>query len=387
MAAPFDPAHATPEQRAAIIEYAAAWRARMRSTERADRPATEAAIRDLYGRARLLPPAIEWRDSPVAAGAAARCTGPAVELGILHAGAAERFRVDPRWIRSTQARLGDTPDYVNGGGITRQPFRRLLGLREASAGIARPLDGRVREPLAEWPATPGPARPDDVDAAGRLAFGDEWPRVVGVLGRAQAGEVLRTALRTHARTVSRTVVGLVPLTLGQLDSFHPYVAAARDVLGLRLGAHHLAHLDAFLTIARSAGPWFALPRVAFVSERPLVCAVDSEGRLHAEDGPALAYGDGVEIHAWHGVGVAASVILEARHDRARRHHARAERGGPPGPHRALRRGAVRPRARIDPHPRGRDRPPVATLDHAAASLGRWGRGGPDGGGAQRHARA
>ena len=247
------------------------------------------------------------------------------------------------------------------------------------AGSASPWPSGRRRPVA-------PA-PEDVDAAGRLAFGDEWARILPVLGRAQAGEVLRAALRTHAQTVSRSVVGLVPLTLGQLDAFHPYVAAARDVLGLRLGPHHLAHLDAFLAIARSAGPWFALPGVAFVSERPLVCRVDPEGRLHAEDGPALAYGDGVQIHAWHGVRVPASVILDPEtidladilnEPNAEVRRVLTERFG-------VERFVRAPGSTLIHE--DDDRPAVATLDHAAASLGRWGRGGPDGGGAQLHARA
>ncbi|HEY3333906.1 MAG TPA: hypothetical protein VGK16_01620 [Candidatus Limnocylindrales bacterium] len=309
MAAPFSPTAATPEQQAAIIEYGATWRAWMRCTERADRPAAEAAIRELYG-TQHMPLAMEWRDSPVAAAAAARFAGGDDSVATNMWTIEDRLRLDPRWVRATCARLGDTPDYLTLRLTPRQPFRRLLGLREASAGIARPLDELVRQPLASFTAPTGVPDPGDVDGAGRLAFGEEWPRVLAILGRQQAGVVMRTALRTHAQRVSRASVGLVSTTLGQLDAFHPYVAAARDVLGLRLGAQHLVRLDAFLAIARSAGAWFALPNVAFVSERPVVCTVDPEGRLHAEDGPALAYGDGVRVYAWHGVRVPARVILE-----------------------------------------------------------------------------
>ena len=55
-------------------------------------------------------------------------------------------------------------------------------------------------------------------------------------------------------------------------------------------------------------PWWALDGLAIVSERPLVVAHDGEGRLHAEDGPALAFGDGYTVHAWHGVAVERDVI-------------------------------------------------------------------------------
>ena len=193
--------------------------------------------------------------------------------------------------------------------------------------------------------------------------------------------VLRTALRSHAERLSRAPLGLVPLTLGQLDPFHPYLAAARDVLGLRLAPWRLTRLDSFLAIARSAGPWFALPDVVFVSERPLVCKVDPEGRLHAEHGPALAYGDGVRVYAWHGVRVPSRVIRSPESIESRPDPGGAQCRGPARDDRALRHRAVRPGARLDAHARGRDRPAVAALDHAAASFRRRGRGGPDGGGA------
>ena len=63
-----------------------------------------------------------------------------------------------------------------------------------------------------------------------------------------------------------------------------------------------------LQLARAAGPWWALDGLAIVSERPLTASIDAEGRLHAESGPALAFGDGFTVHAWHGVTVDREVI-------------------------------------------------------------------------------
>jgi hypothetical protein len=39
------------------------------------------------------------------------------------------------------------------------------------------------------------------------------------------------------------------------------------------------------------------------SDRPLALNVDTEGRLHADSGPAIAYRDGLEAFAWHGIPV------------------------------------------------------------------------------------
>ena len=45
-----------------------------------------------------------------------------------------------------------------------------------------------------------------------------------------------------------------------------------------------------------------------MSERPLVIAFDDAGRLHSESGPAIAYGDGVAVHAWHGTRVEGWIV-------------------------------------------------------------------------------
>ena len=57
----------------------------------------------------------------------------------------------------------------------------------------------------------------------------------------------------------------------------------------------------------SCGPVVVLTDRIVASERPLVARFDAEGRLHAEDGPALAW-PGLVIHAWHGVAVDAAII-------------------------------------------------------------------------------
>lgn len=69
-----------------------------------------------------------------------------------------------------------------------------------------------------------------------------------------------------------------------------------------------APLAGLIALAKSAG--WALPheRVCWVSERHHALHRDDRGRLHAADGPALAYSDGFAIHAWHGVRVPARII-------------------------------------------------------------------------------
>lgn len=63
-------------------------------------------------------------------------------------------------------------------------------------------------------------------------------------------------------------------------------------------------------MARSAGWWWPLQGVAVVCERPSVRSLDREGRLHADDGPALAYPGGFSAYFWHGRIVPQWVVQE-----------------------------------------------------------------------------
>ncbi|GAA1995939.1 DUF6745 domain-containing protein [Catenulispora subtropica] len=70
-------------------------------------------------------------------------------------------------------------------------------------------------------------------------------------------------------------------------------------------------VDGIARVARSAGWWWPFEDVAVVCERPSVRALDREGRLHAEDGPALAYPDGgFSAYFWHGRVVPRWAVLE-----------------------------------------------------------------------------
>ena len=88
---------------------------------------------------------------------------------------------------------------------------------------------------------------------------------------------------------------------GQFDRASYELAAAIEVAGASASGERAAFLRLLRELAASCGPVAVLPDRIVVSERPLVLEADEAGRLHAEDGPALAYGDGLVVHAWHGV--------------------------------------------------------------------------------------
>lgn len=85
--------------------------------------------------------------------------------------------------------------------------------------------------------------------------------------------------------------------------------AGFDFLG-RVAPHAstVGKLAGLVRVARAAGWWWPFEQVAVVTERPAVLARDDQGRLHGEDGPAIAYSDGLALHCWRGMPVPADLI-------------------------------------------------------------------------------
>jgi hypothetical protein len=73
-----------------------------------------------------------------------------------------------------------------------------------------------------------------------------------------------------------------------------------------------ARLGEFEALAQSGWWLWPFEHGAVLLARPSVCRMEEAApgrwRLHADDGPALAWPDGWAIHAWHGIRVPASVI-------------------------------------------------------------------------------
>jgi len=59
-------------------------------------------------------------------------------------------------------------------------------------------------------------------------------------------------------------------------------------------------LDQWINYAETCGPLYPYKGMAFVSRRPTALSFDSDRVLHCENGPAMAFGDGLSIYAWHG---------------------------------------------------------------------------------------
>ncbi|GEM_PF-3455684 len=92
---------------------------------------------------------------------------------------------------------------------------------------------------------------------------------------------------------------------GPLDALTPLLEA-----DLPQEAAATTFVDLMRTLRTSAGPANLLPGRLVISERPLVVRLDNEGRLHAEDGPALAWADGFALWVFHGVNVPEHVACD-----------------------------------------------------------------------------
>lgn len=68
--------------------------------------------------------------------------------------------------------------------------------------------------------------------------------------------------------------------------------------------------EALIGLTEGAGWYLPHANVIWVSERQTEIVQDDRGRPHCESGPAIAFNDGWEIYAWHGIPVDKKIILE-----------------------------------------------------------------------------
>ncbi|HEX5826201.1 MAG TPA: hypothetical protein VFY23_01660 [Candidatus Limnocylindrales bacterium] len=316
-----------------VQEWGKEWRDVARCTLPADRAAAEAALAALYATDRRPAPEVLWVPSPSAGILAYKFASlsrqpvrgrwskgdvgngenqPFNALGF-------PFQMEPAWVLRTVHGLADRLP-VPAGSRTRDPFDAAgerLGLESTTRTwrfLAPAIEQAAREPLLPE-SQPGP---EAADVAG-VVLGDAWPKLQSLVGDALARDIFLRATRQLLSGVlvdrSRLRDAMRAMQPGQWDPVTPLVAAARDVAGGTLWrprtgrAERVALVDARLELARSAGPWWALEGLAIVSERPLVDRRDDRLRLHAGDGPALAWPDGSEVYAWHGVRVERDVVV------------------------------------------------------------------------------
>lgn len=234
----------TPAQWSALVRYREEWYAVGSACGASDRPRTTAMITALYAAAHRPAPRCLFFPSPASA---VLFYGATTVHGQFGEQLSDQFRVqlrDKLW------------------GQLREQFREQL-----SEELSEELRDQLREPLL-----------------------------------VQIGEQLRDQLSDQFGE---------PLPWcfwGQYDShWIAYYQWMRQI-GIQYTPDCAQGLDCWEGLARSCGLWWPYTHVCLVADRPVAVHVDAARRLHHEHGPALRFGDGTGLWAWHGVRVSQSVI-------------------------------------------------------------------------------
>lgn len=245
----------SPEQIAKFPDYVRKWTDIGLSTEPADRPKAEEAIKSMYLRVGLDVPRIVWCGSPLG--------------NFLTKATLQKLNQDSAW--------DSVWDYVRDS--------VWVSVTDAvSDSVRLSVTGSV------WASVS-----DSVS-------GSVSDSVSGSVGDSVRGFV-RDSVRDAVRD---SVIFLGESMYGQHDagwiSFYDYFWRECGVKGID-------KLTPIMTLAESAGWTLPYKNICFVSERHNTLHRDDEGRLHNETAPALTYPDGFSIYAWHGVRVPEDVIM------------------------------------------------------------------------------
>jgi hypothetical protein len=285
----------TAEQIGEVQRSQAEWMAQALRTDRCDRPAAERAVAAAYVAAGLTPPAtVVWMDSPiggVVAKAALRTIAKdrdqlRVQLGVqlgdqLQAQLRDQLRVQLR--DQLQVQL-------------RDQLRDQLGSQ---------LRGQLGDQLG--------------DRLGVQLQGQLWDQLQGQLGsqlrdqlRDQLGVQLRGQLwaQLEGQLWAQLEGQLWDQLEGRMDPwFESYWLAFYGSALPIAGLPRSERLDTVSAAVQACGWWWPMQGAVVITDRPTRIERDAQGRLHSQDGPALAWADGYELWSWHGVTVPKEVIV------------------------------------------------------------------------------
>ncbi|MFB4276095.1 MULTISPECIES: DUF6745 domain-containing protein [unclassified Nonomuraea] len=229
----------------------AQWLGRALSTLPADRPAAEAAISALYRLIGRPPPRFHWVASPLAALA----TAP---VGLRPSESTERVHEWPLRARFSEVKA------------------RLCGSIDALVRPAQlPIDRTLRQ---------------------EVQFS-----LLGSVSRC----LLPSLQRAHSGEHHTTWYNV------QYVNWVAYYDALHRVAGVAFTDDQRRQFDLWTAVARSCHWWWPGEHVCVVSERPVALHTetgDGGAWLHHAGGPAVRYGDGWSVHAWHGTVVPSWVI-------------------------------------------------------------------------------
>jgi hypothetical protein len=207
---------------------------------------------------------------------------------------AERLPAVPRDAPADRARATAALRAYVGPGLPRiewvaSPIEVVGRLLKAIHSAKAPLDPARRGGVEPWSIRARAGWADEDDPSG-----DPEPDA---------------SQRSITSAIATTIRERDPEAVGDLGDLVARILADAGQLAAPGGAGELGWL--LDELRDSAGPLVVLKSSIVISERPLRCALDDRGRPHAVDGPAIAYGDGLAVFAWHGVVVPDWVITDS----------------------------------------------------------------------------
>ena len=277
-------------QSGAVLATVDAWLDAMRSTERCDRPAAEAAVRRAHVTAGLAEPdTVVWMDSPLG--------GLLARTALVLDGAAPRRGTDQLY-RLCDGPLWDAYQRLNDAEAPGWEWPcELTGARDEFVTL-------IRGPVAELVAPLGQAVPR---AYGHVSGSAGLPARVPLPVREAIQDALGGGVPWD---------GLVEATEGMLRDplFDPnevalsvhidaYALAGAEAASAAAGLDWSPVLGATAAALRAVGSWWPLGEAVVLCERPTVQHLDGRGRPHRVDGPAVRYADGWCARALDGLAV------------------------------------------------------------------------------------
>ncbi len=271
----------TPEQRAEVERFAEACIQTRLSTEPVDEREAEALLCQAYQvRGLPVPERIHWVDGPL-------------QLVMLIAPPRSGAGSEASFKASILASIQDTID-TSHLGIDHDPYWSLGGQVISDGAWLRIIAG--------------------IEASVRNSVGEHiWEHVQNTVG-AKIDHTLDSLVEG--------ISGLVEVSIPWADHWKPrsdFAIASTQAFfeAPELAVYHFFAtyqapnaLHAFAHFNELVSGYWLSKEVALLVRRPCLLSLDDEGRLHHATGKALAYADGWDCYAWHGVLVPEKVILE-----------------------------------------------------------------------------
>ncbi len=278
-----------------IPEFIDKWKRVELSTEPADRPRAEAAIKGLYALAKLREPKIFWLPCPLSAGVSATCHALMVAKRQLSEGRGEpsEDKVISSVLSSLDPALGAAVHAALASSVRSAPASvmsmtvRLAVLAAVYSAVNHAVHAAV-----------DPAEDTALRSAMRAAV---VPSLIPIVDLA-----IRPAIYVPAPQAAERAVRAAKHSYFA-GSLRAQECAWADYFNRALG---VAFDRSFLDLAESCGYCWMLDGVCFAGERPtrISLARDANGRLHDEASPSVVYPSGWGLWHWHGVRVPQAVI-------------------------------------------------------------------------------